>query len=63
MPLLRVEMLTGRSRDQKKEMAEVFTREMSRIAGCAPEHVQIVFAEVERCDWAVGGHLNDERKP
>lgn len=60
MPVLRVEMLAGRSRAQKKEMAEVFTREMARIAGCAPEHIQIVFTDVERADWAVGGRLNDE---
>lgn len=60
MPVLRVEMLAGRSRDQKKEMAEVFTREMARIAKCAPEHVQIVFCDVAKADWAVGGVLNDE---
>lgn len=60
MPVLRVEMLAGRSRDQKKEMAEVFTREMARIAKCKPEAVQIVFADVAKADWAVGGVLNDE---
>lgn len=63
MPVIRVEMLSGRSRAQKKELAEVFTREMARIARCAPEHVQIVFTDVERADWAVGGVLNDEPKP
>lgn len=61
MPVVRVEMLAGRSRDQKKELAEVFTREMARIAKCGPEAVQIVFADVEKADWAVGGVLNDER--
>lgn len=60
MPILRVEMLSGRTRDQKREMAEVFTREMARIAGCAPGAIQIVFADVERSDWAVGGILNDQ---
>lgn len=59
MPIIRVEMLTGRSRDQKQELAQVFTREMARIAGCGTEHVQVVFAEVDRQDWAVGGVLND----
>lgn len=60
MPVVRVEMLSGRSRDQKREIAEIITREMSRIAKCKPEAIQVVFADVERSDWAVGGHLNDE---
>lgn len=60
MPVVRVEMLSGRTRGQKRELAEVFTREMSRIAKCEPAAIQIVFTEVERSDWAVGGILNDE---
>ena len=63
MPVVRVEMLPGRSREQKKELAEVFTREMARIAKCGAEHIQIVFTAVERQDWAVGGVLSDEPKP
>lgn len=61
MPVIRIEMLSGRSRDQKKALAEAFTREMAAIAKCAPEAIQIVFADVDRGDWAVGGVLNDER--
>ena len=63
MPVVRVEMLAGRSRDQKKELAEVFTREMARIARCTPEAIQIVFADVARADWAMGGVLADEPAP
>lgn len=39
MPVIRVEMLSGR--EQKKELAAVFTREMSRIAKCGPDAIQI----------------------
>ena len=63
MPVIRVEMLSGRSNAQKKELAEVFTREMARIAKCGPEHIQIVFTDVARSDWAIGGVLNDDPKP
>ena len=62
MPVIRVEMLSGRSREQKKELAQVFTREMSRISKCSAEAVQIVFVDVENQDWAVAGVLNDERE-
>jgi 4-oxalocrotonate tautomerase len=63
MPVVRVEMLCGRSRQQKKELAEVFTREMARIAQCSPGSIQVVFTEVPRESWAVGGKLNDEPAP
>ena len=62
MPILRVEMLSGRSREQKKELAEVLTRETARIAKCAPSAINIVFVDVEREDWAVAGVLSDEKK-
>ncbi|MDG4889917.1 MULTISPECIES: tautomerase family protein [unclassified Mesorhizobium] len=60
MPNVRIEMLAGRSREQKRELAEVFTREMARIANCKPEAVHVVFADVDRSDWAIGGALTDE---
>jgi len=63
VPVIRIEMLSGRSRQQKKALADVFTREMAAIAKCAPAAIQIVFTDVEKGDWAVGGVLNDEPSP
>ncbi len=60
MPVIYVDLLAGRSRDQKKEIAEAFTRDMARIAKCAPEAIQVVFRDVAKSDWAVGGVLNDD---
>lgn len=60
MPVLRIEMLAGRTRGQKQELADVLTREMSRIVNCSPESIQIVFCDVARDDWAVGGRLVSE---
>ena len=57
MPIIHVEMLAGRSLEQKSELAEVLTREMARIARCAPGDVQVVFGEVAHASWAVGGRL------
>ncbi len=59
MPVVHVEWLAGRSREQKEELAEAITREMSRIAGCAPAAIQIVFSDVKKSDWAIGGRLTD----
>ncbi|MBN3724411.1 tautomerase family protein [Burkholderia sp. Ac-20379] len=57
MPVIHVQMLAGRSQAQKSELAEVLTRETSRIARCPEADIQIVFDEVPRASWAVGGRL------
>jgi 4-oxalocrotonate tautomerase len=56
-------MLSGRSREQKRELAETFTREMARIAKCKPADIQIVFIAVERQDWWVGGTSTADKAP
>jgi len=57
MPIIRLEMLTGRTHAQKAELADVLTRETARIAKCPPSDVQLVITEVARSLWAVGGKL------
>ncbi len=57
MPMIRVEMYEGRTIEQKRELAEVMTRESCRILKCAPEQVQVVFENRSRENWAIGGKL------
>jgi 4-oxalocrotonate tautomerase len=59
MPIIRLEMLTGRTHAQKVELAEVLTREAARIAKCPASDIQLVITEVERSSWAVGGKLGE----
>lgn len=61
MPIIRVELLKGRSVEQKREFAELVTREAARILKCSPEVVDIVFQDVERHDWATGGTLASDK--
>ncbi|WP_223565206.1 tautomerase family protein [Agrobacterium tumefaciens] len=63
MPVIRVDWLSGRSHEQKKEVATVFTRELARIAKCKPDDVQIVFTDVERKDWSIGGVFAEDPAP
>jgi 4-oxalocrotonate tautomerase len=63
MPIIRVELLAGRTREQKRELAQVLTRETARIAQCPPDAVIVVFDDVERDNWANGGRLVSEPKP
>lgn len=57
MPIIHIQMLAGRSLEQKSELADVLTRETARIARCTAADVQIVFDEVAHASWAVGGRL------
>ncbi|MDR5759015.1 tautomerase family protein [Caballeronia sp. LZ035] len=57
MPIIHVEMLAGRTLEQKTELADVLTRETARIARCAAADIQVVFGEVAHASWAVGGRL------
>ena len=57
MPMIRVDLLKGRTVEQKREFAEVVTREAARILNCSPEAIDIVFQDVERHDWAKNGRL------
>jgi len=61
MPMIRVELLKGRTVDQKREFALVVTREAARILSCRPEVVDIVFQDVEPHDWANGGRLSVDK--
>ncbi|WP_291396568.1 tautomerase family protein [Devosia sp.] len=59
--MIRVELLKGRTIAQKREFAEVVTREAARILKCAPDVVDVVFQDVERHDWASSGRLEADR--
>ena len=57
MPMIRVELLEGRTVEQKREFAAVVTREAVRVLECSVEAVDVVFVDVKRHDWAIGGRL------
>jgi 4-oxalocrotonate tautomerase len=61
MPMIKVELLKGRTVEQKREFAEVVTRETARILKCRPEVVDIVFQDIEPHDWANAGKLNSDK--
>jgi 4-oxalocrotonate tautomerase len=57
MPFIRVDWFPGRTLKQKRELAEVLTREFARIAKCKPETINFIFTEVSREDWGRSGKL------
>lgn len=62
MPIIRVEMWKGPSREVKARLAEAFTEAVGRIAEIPPEHVRILFTDFEMENWAIGGRLASEMR-
>jgi 4-oxalocrotonate tautomerase len=57
MPIVRVEMWTGRTQAQKKELARVITDAMVNIAQTSAEATIIVFEDIAKENWAQSGKL------
>lgn len=63
MPIIRVEMFAGRSRDQKRELVKELTEAFVRTCGGNPESLQIVISDVDKENWGAGGQLATEKYP
>ncbi|GEE03672.1 hypothetical protein nbrc107696_41180 [Gordonia spumicola] len=57
MPFVRIDWFPGRTLEQKREMVEVLTPEIARIAKCKTETIQFIFTDVTREDWGRNGKL------
>lgn len=57
MPIVRVEMWPGRTREQKAELAKAITDAVHEIAGAPPEATIVVFDDVSKDNWAEAGKL------
>jgi 4-oxalocrotonate tautomerase len=60
MPTYHIEMLEGRTLEQKKKLVEEITRVSVEILGVSPGSVDILFTDVKRDNWATGGKLWSE---
>ncbi|MFZ1499461.1 MAG: 4-oxalocrotonate tautomerase [Giesbergeria sp.] len=61
MPTYHVEMMEGRTVEQKRRLVEEITRVSVEILGGAPESVDILITDFKRENWATGGKLWSER--
>jgi 4-oxalocrotonate tautomerase len=57
MPIVRIEMWTGRTDAQKRELTRVITDAMVNIAHTTPEATIIIFEDVDKENWAQDGKL------
>ncbi|MBM3944570.1 MAG: 4-oxalocrotonate tautomerase [SAR202 cluster bacterium] len=61
MPMVRVELYPGRTREQKAALAKAITDAVVTIAKTTAEATHVVFVEVAKGDWAIAGKLADEK--
>lgn len=57
MPLLQITMLSGRTADQKRKLAQRLTDVMVEEAGAHREAIVVTFVEVSKESYASGGVL------
>jgi len=57
MPVVRVSMLEGRTKEQKAALAKTITDAVVEIAKTKPENVFVLFEDFRKEDWASAGKL------
>jgi 4-oxalocrotonate tautomerase len=57
MPIVRVEMLVGRSAETKQRIAQEITESMARLCNSDPSHIYVMFTDIAHRDWAVAGKV------
>lgn len=60
MPILRVSMWAGRTKEQKADLAKALTDTMVEVGSIPPEAVIIQFEDLPKENWATGGKLHTE---
>lgn len=62
MPIIQVEMLKGRTLEQKRALAEKVTQAVVETANCPKEAVKIIIREMEFENFSQGGVLKCDEK-
>lgn len=55
MPLIRVELTTGRTIEQRRAFAAAVTKSAAAFLGAKHEKVRVIFREISKQDIARGG--------
>ncbi len=55
MPIVKIELLEGRSDEVKDRLAQAVTEAFTEIAGTPPDATTVVFVDVSPANWFVAG--------
>jgi len=62
MPTIRVEMMEGRTPEQKTALVKALTQAAVDSLGAKPESVDVLLFDIPRQNWATGGVQWSEKK-
>ena len=57
MPLIQVDMFSGRTTEMKRQLVKALTDAFVELTGGKPQSVQVILRDVEKHDWGAGGAL------
>ena len=60
MPTYHVEMIEGRTVEQKKKLVAEITRVSVEVLGGVADSVDVIITDIKRENWATGGKLWSE---
>ena len=61
MPLIHVELVEGRTKEQKKQLGEAITKATDDIVKVPAESVKVIFVDMKKDEFMEGGILRSER--
>lgn len=61
MPIVRVEIWSGENKDLKRNIAKEITDVMVNNVKCPKQAVTIIFDEVPKENWVIGGEFCSDR--
>lgn len=63
MPVVTVQLWTGRSVNQKRRLVSAITQAMVEHAGCGPDHLHVIIQDVPKESWGRNGRLGIDNEP
>jgi 4-oxalocrotonate tautomerase len=57
MPVVTVQMWTGRNTEQKRRLVRAITDAMIEHANCRPDHLHVIIQDVPKDSWGRAGVL------
>ena len=62
MPIIRVDMLKGRTKKQKQNLVKELTQAFNRASGENHVGIDVILYEVEKENWSINGQLFSEKQ-
>lgn len=62
MPVVTVQMWSGRNTEQKRRLVRAITDAMIEHANCRPDHLHVIIQDVSKDSWGRAGVLGIDEK-